>query len=133
MKDQNLALKWVKENIHHFGGNPDSITLVGMSAGGASVHFHTLSTSSKGLFHKVIAQSGVGLNPWSLNEHSREKAFKLGTLLGCPTDDSKDLVDCLKTRPGQQIVNAVQHFQVSNLAVETTVTLLKRGIELIKL
>lgn len=48
MKDQALALRWVKNNIHNFGGNSNSITIAGMSAGGASVNFHTLSPLSKG-------------------------------------------------------------------------------------
>jgi carboxylesterase type B len=50
LKDQTLALKWVKENIVKFGGNPNSITIAGTSAGGVSVHYHILSPLSKGDF-----------------------------------------------------------------------------------
>ena len=52
LHDQQLALKWVKQNIKKFGGNPEMITLIGMSAGGASVHYHLLSPQSDGLFHR---------------------------------------------------------------------------------
>jgi len=48
LKDQVQALKWVKRNIKYFGGNPENITISGMSAGGASVHFHMLSPLSRG-------------------------------------------------------------------------------------
>uniref|UniRef100_A0A1Y1KW00 Carboxylic ester hydrolase n=1 Tax=Photinus pyralis TaxID=7054 RepID=A0A1Y1KW00_PHOPY len=48
LKDQNLALKWVKSNINRFGGNPNKITIFGNSAGGASVYYHILSPASKG-------------------------------------------------------------------------------------
>lgn len=48
LKDQSFSLKWLKQNIRIFGGNPDSITLIGLSAGGASVHYHYLSPMSRG-------------------------------------------------------------------------------------
>lgn len=50
LKDQSMALRWVSENIEWFGGNPEKVTLVGLSAGGASVHYHYLSQMSAGLF-----------------------------------------------------------------------------------
>ena len=50
LKDQNMALRWVKANIKSFNGNPEEITLTGLSAGGASVHYHYLSPLSVGLF-----------------------------------------------------------------------------------
>lgn len=48
LKDQVLALEWIQKNIAAFGGNPEKVTIGGLSAGGASCHFHTLSPLSKG-------------------------------------------------------------------------------------
>lgn len=48
LKDQTAALQWVKTNIEKFGGDPDSVTIFGESAGGASVHYHMMSPLSKG-------------------------------------------------------------------------------------
>jgi len=54
LKDQSMALRWVKGNIQHFGGDPNKITVFGESAGGVSTHFHMLSPMSKG--NKIIGR-----------------------------------------------------------------------------
>lgn len=55
--DQIEALKWVRDNIATFGGDPDNVTIFGQSAGGRSVTWLMTSPASSGLFHKAIAQS----------------------------------------------------------------------------
>jgi len=60
--DQIEALKWVKHNIINFGGDPDNVTIFGVSAGGTSVSLFMVSPLTAGLFHRAISQSGVGLN-----------------------------------------------------------------------
>lgn len=69
LKDQLAALKWVSQNIAKFGGNPKSVTLSGSSAGGASVHYHYLSSASNGLFHLIfpINYSNLCFNSHSLH------------------------------------------------------------------
>ncbi|XP_028624439.1 pyrethroid hydrolase Ces2e-like isoform X3 [Grammomys surdaster] len=61
--DQVAALRWVQQNIAHFGGNPDHVTIFGESAGGTSVSSHVVSPMSQGLFHGAIMESGVALLP----------------------------------------------------------------------
>ncbi len=58
IEDQVAAVKWVKENIAQFGGDPDNITIFGESAGSASTMLLTVIPAAKGLFNKVIPQSG---------------------------------------------------------------------------
>ena len=60
-QDQILALKWVKNNISSFGGDPDNVTIFGESAGGQAVSSLLMSPLSKGLFHKAISQSGSAI------------------------------------------------------------------------
>ena len=57
LMDQIFALKWVKENIAAFGGDPDNVTIFGQSAGGGSVHAIMASPLAKGLFNRAIIQS----------------------------------------------------------------------------
>ncbi|CAG2118584.1 unnamed protein product, partial [Medioppia subpectinata] len=57
--DQLLGLKWVRENIHLFGGDKDRITIFGESAGSWSVSAHILSPLSKGMFKRAIMESGA--------------------------------------------------------------------------
>ena len=56
--DQIMAIKWIKENIQFFGGNPNNITIFGESAGGQNVVALYASPLAKGLFEKAISQSG---------------------------------------------------------------------------
>ena len=59
MHDQILALKWIQSEIENFGGNPNNVTIMGESAGAMSCLLHYVSPLSRGLFHKIIAASGV--------------------------------------------------------------------------
>lgn len=113
LKDQRLALKWIKNNIASFGGEPENIILIGHSAGGGSVHLQALHREFLQLAKGIIATSGNALAPWAVQPCGRERAFELGRHLGCDVeDDSAALKDCLKTKDASKIVSAVQHFLV---------------------
>lgn len=60
--DQLCAIKWVKDNISAFGGDPENIAIMGQSAGAMSVQQHCLSPESEGLFNKAIMSSGGGVS-----------------------------------------------------------------------
>ncbi|XP_063383716.1 carboxylic ester hydrolase-like [Cydia fagiglandana] len=106
LKDQSFALQWVKNNIMMFGGNPDSVTLTGCSAGGASVHYHYLSPMSKGTFARGIAYSGAAFASWTHSVKPLQKAKSLSAIVGCPTNTNREMVDCLKYRPAEVVVAA---------------------------
>jgi len=79
LKDQLVALRWVKKNIANFGGDPNRITIAGESAGAVSVHAHVLSPLGKdeNLFHSAISFSGTMLMAVKAisDEEAAEKAF----------------------------------------------------------
>ncbi|XP_026324376.1 esterase FE4-like [Hyposmocoma kahamanoa] len=66
MKDQVALLRWVQKNIAKFGGNPNEVTIAGYSAGSSAVDLLMLSKSTKGLFNKVIPESGANVAVWSV-------------------------------------------------------------------
>jgi para-nitrobenzyl esterase len=66
--DQIAALKWVKQNIASFGGNPANVTIAGQSAGGLSVMYLLASPMARGLFAKAIAQSAYMITTPELKE-----------------------------------------------------------------
>lgn len=105
--DQQMAMKWIKKYIQHFGGNPDNVTLMGWSAGAASATFHMYAKSSKGLFHKAILMSGTLLNPWALNTNSIKCTMNLLRKLKIPlnmVDDPMHLMEYLQKQNAKSFV-----------------------------
>nr|CAD7576664.1 unnamed protein product [Timema californicum] len=98
LKDQVAALRWIKNNIASFGGDPNSVTIFGGSAGGSSVHYHILSPMSKGLFHHAISESGAALNPGAFHKNTQPYAFNLGAKLGLNTTDAQELATFLRNK-----------------------------------
>ncbi|XP_031633819.1 venom carboxylesterase-6-like isoform X1 [Contarinia nasturtii] len=114
LKDQSMVLKWIQQNIERFGGNPNSVTIFGSSAGGASVTYHMMSPLSKGLFSRAIAMSGTNLAPWAQPAHkgvARKQATKFAKYFNCYTPSDWPLtIDCLRNVPAINISAAFFDF-----------------------
>ena len=109
MMDQVAALKWIHSNIIFFGGNPNSITLFGESAGAASVSMHLLSPLSHNLFNRAIMQSGSATAPWAIvdKEETITRGFKLAETVGCPHSraNTNATLDCLRAINASVLIN----------------------------
>lgn len=109
LHDQRMAMKFVYENIENFNGDKHNVTLIGHEAGAASVGVHILSEASRQYFNKAVLMSGSDLCKWSFlpKEYSPlEFSRKLARGLGCYDFDSFKMIQCLRQRSAQELMNA---------------------------
>ena len=107
LMDQQAALRWVRDNIARFGGDPHNVTIAGESAGGLSVLAHMVSPGSRGLFQRAIMESGS----FALNQQPLADAEAAGEAFaaqaGCPDQTAA----CLRHLPvadlGEQLPNGI--------------------------
>lgn len=100
--DQILALKWVKNNIERFGGDPENVTISGESAGGLSISCLMTMSSAKGLFKRAIIESNVA-NSYCHTSAGGEKLMnKLFSILGVEYGN----LEALRKIPAEKLVKA---------------------------
>lgn len=104
MKDMVEALRWIRNNIAAFGGDPDNVTIFGESSGSVSVHFLVISAMANGLFNKAISQSGAVLNGWGFQPNPLDRAVDLATRLNIPATTPVEIVEGMRNLPFAQIV-----------------------------
>nr|XP_033798110.1 fatty acyl-CoA hydrolase precursor, medium chain-like isoform X2 [Geotrypetes seraphini] len=132
LQDQIQALHWTQENIKHFGGDPDSITIFGESAGGISVSLLILSSLTKGLFHKAISESGVASMPdFIISDPKKINDFtnKVASLSGCEDKDSAAIVNCLRNKPEDELLNSPVIANISIVPVVVDGVILQKSPE----
>ncbi|XP_023158747.1 venom carboxylesterase-6 [Ceratitis capitata] len=105
LKDQVEALRWIQKHISNFGGDPNSVTLFGYSAGSFSIGLHMLSPMSKGLFHRGIMMSASPLGQFDYETRQKRLSDRQADLLKCPKEPAADLVKCLKSKPMMDFVD----------------------------
>jgi para-nitrobenzyl esterase len=101
VQDQTAALRWVRDNIAAFGGDPDKITLFGQSAGGVSVCAQLASPHAAGLFHRAVIQSAPCATPMSSLAAVAKLGQKVSAGLGCDTDE--DELACMRRHSAEEV------------------------------
>ncbi|KJH43165.1 ribosomal protein L23 [Dictyocaulus viviparus] len=113
--DQRIALRWVRDHIASFGGDPQAVTLVGHDAGAVSVGMHMLSPLSKSLFRSAAMMSGAEVSYHSyIGKPSLafNNTIKLGRYLGCTQSIAFDVWNCILSRSTNDIVRATTNIPI---------------------
>ncbi|PPU50021.1 carboxylesterase [Xanthomonas dyei] len=113
--DQIAALRWVRDNIAQFGGDPARVTIAGQSAGGQDVGLLMLSPLAHGLFSAAIEQSGTagfGLPARTLEDN---RALGVAIAKRAGIDDAATRLSQLRALPVEQVLKAGQGVDVPAL------------------
>lgn len=131
MFDMVLAIDWVKDYIHFFGGDSNKIVAFGHGTGASSAMMLSLSkfcesnrdciihcAANKRIltrrwwnyyvsvdkFHGLIAMSGSVLSHFAVDKNPFETARHIADKNGCPTNDTRKMVDCLRELPVEKLI-----------------------------
>lgn len=116
LTDQQVALEWVQKHIRHFGGDPNSVTIFGESAGGISVAQH-ISAANPSIFHRAILMSGSLhlIDNWAPDRH-QQRFDNLLRYVGISPDDPEALQK-LRALPEATLTQATFHAEPSDFTV----------------
>eukprot|EP01089_Gocevia_fonbrunei_P021183 TRINITY_DN811_c0_g1_i3.p1 TRINITY_DN811_c0_g1~~TRINITY_DN811_c0_g1_i3.p1 ORF type:complete len:518 (+),score=104.03 TRINITY_DN811_c0_g1_i3:99-1652(+) len=107
--DQRAALKWVRENIHLFGGDASQITIGGESAGGSSICFHLLMPKSFGLYSKAVIESGACFQEVQTLEEGEKQGHEIQNQFNC-TGNAQDVLSCMRKIHWQDLLKQNPRF-----------------------
>jgi para-nitrobenzyl esterase len=109
--DQQAALRWVRDNIANFGGDPNKVTIAGESAGAMSVCDHLVAPGSAGLFRAAILQSGP-CGAEADRATAEQVSLAYAAAAGC--GDPATAADCLRALPVAKLSQLPVYFHLSS-------------------
>ena len=118
LADQQAALRWVRDNIAGFGGDPDKVTIAGESAGAMSVCDHLVAPESAGLFRAAIMQSGPCQSQADLPAAQRI-GMDYAARAGCPGPAA---LQCLLDLPASRLQDGPHYVRIGANALSGPVT-----------
>jgi para-nitrobenzyl esterase len=103
--DQQAALRWVRDNISQFGGDPGNVTIAGTSSGGQSVGLQLVSPASGGLFHRAIIQSAYPTSRWASDAEAKAQGNAFAAALQC--NDPAQVLTCMRSASRTAVLGAL--------------------------
>ncbi|XP_045525288.1 acylcarnitine hydrolase-like [Pieris brassicae] len=107
LKDIRAALRWVQKNIKNFRGDPNNVTVFGQGSGGVAAIYLTMSPSTKGLFHRVISESGSPFSPHVFDHSPLKTASHLAKSLSMKSEDPKTLLKLYRDTQISKVEEAI--------------------------
>lgn len=105
--DQRLAIEWIRDNIHAFGGDSSRITIVGESSGASSVDYYSFAWTQDPIVAGLIAQSGTAASPVSVRTSVETWYLAAGKLNCGHVDSNPDAVlSCMQSKNATAILEA---------------------------
>ena len=113
LQDQTAALRFLRQHIADFGGDPERVTIEGESAGSMSVCHHLLMPDSSGLFQRAIMESGgcdapIPMGRWTLAEAEQQHRQWVTLRTPCAGLNGSAVMSCLRALPAMDIFNLQQ-------------------------
>ncbi|MCV6978793.1 carboxylesterase family protein [Mycolicibacterium pulveris] len=119
LADQQAALRWVRDNVAEFGGDPEKVTIAGESAGGMAVCDHLVAPGSAGLFRAAIIQSAPCQAQYDLPA-AQEASLRYAADVGC--EDPVTAAQCLRALPPEQLTRPVFYDNIGTERLSGPVT-----------
>lgn len=128
--DQEMAIKWVYENIANFGGDPEKIAIFGQSAGAASVGIQLQNPRLQHIIKRGILESGVPYSPWAIRSHNDTRSDMIKNLKRLSCDDAlldedsqsnelswdpQSVENCLRFENAHDIANINEYFPLKDI------------------
>lgn len=117
--DQLMALRWIRDNIREFGGDPQVVTLFGQSSGSYDLQLLMTSPLAQGLFQRAIGQAGQFLSFGGTMDKARAEAMGVAIAADLGAPDGADAIDYLRGLPAEAVMVAAEDRMPTGLDSDT--------------
>lgn len=120
LQDQRLAVEWVYDNIHAFGGDPSKITLWGQSAGASATDMYLFAYPDNPIVRASVSSSGATIGHALNSDYSGSNFSFVAKNLGCDFEDAQTELECMRHVPYPRMENFIGQYQDNSSLVNTS-------------